>query len=219
MQFLTLEQFTEMWKLQDSLNTVTSGPDWRSKGQDWDLAIKAEVMEFFDYIGWKWWKDLSQGYGKPTDTQARLELVDIWHFILSAFMQYNPGPEIWSGLNKTLAECEHQETPQVKALMLLDSLKDSSLDRLIALTDAIHACEWSWEELYKAYIGKVALNNFRQANGYKEGTYRKDWQFDPEGTIYEDNFFLQRILESGHPVSYDNTMAGLQYYYDGEHLV
>ncbi|MNT94325.1 hypothetical protein D3C72_2359820 [compost metagenome] len=48
------------------------------------------------------------------------------------------------------------------------------------------------------------MNNFRQANGYKEGTYVKIWEsfaeYDPEdGAVIEviereDNYFLEQIL-------------------------
>jgi hypothetical protein len=30
--------------------------------------------------------------------------------------------------------------------------------------------------LYSAYVGKNVLNFFRQDNGYKDGTYTKNWQ-------------------------------------------
>ena len=32
-----------------------------------------------------------------------------------------------------------------------------------------------FEDLYSAYVGKNVLNFFRQDNGYKEGSYIKNW--------------------------------------------
>jgi hypothetical protein len=45
------------------------------------------------------------------------------------------------------------------------------------------------ESLYKLYIGKNILNQFRQDNGYKEGTYIKVWNGD------EDNVVMQKIFK------------------------
>ena len=86
MKFLTLQQFTEMWKLQDEANTKTSGPNWREKKQNWQLAIKAETVEFCDYVGWKWLKEPDK-VKSPKDMQARLELVDIWLFLISEIIE------------------------------------------------------------------------------------------------------------------------------------
>lgn len=199
MKFLTQAQFTEMWNLQDSLNAATSGADWKEKNQNWNLAIKAEIVEFFDYVGWKWWKEPSKTR-KPTDMQARLELVDIWHFLLS----------------KVIENCAEDSQPQQLAfdqitynsskigaadakleyLERVDHGNCSLVERIHYLSCSILACHWTWDELYKAYIGKVALNNFRQANGYKEGTYQKIWGHGgTTGKELEDNWYLETILE------------------------
>ncbi len=201
MNFLTLTQFTEMWKLQDALNTATSGPDWKEKGQDWNLAIKSEIMEFFDYIGWKWWKEPDKTKSS-TDMQARLELVDIWHFFLSGLIELEASNESF-GPNTVYNWLNTEQMPTggtVKQLVDLDSNTLSIEEASWIFSSVILACEWSWEELYKAYIGKVALNNFRQANGYKEGTYQKIWsgEYWADGVLYpaeEDNYFLEKILQ------------------------
>lgn len=204
MNFLTLTQFTEMWKLQDALNTATSGPDWKEKNQNWNLAIKDEVMEFFKYIGWKWWKE-PEKVKSPTDMQARLELVDIWHFLLSSMIEYSEDvSDVLYSRYKDYAEVDSNNLEGcLVSIQELDSLHINNCNKVTRLSDALQYCEWSWEELYKAYIGKVALNNFRQANGYKEGTYQKIWQVVKtpiadypfvEHHELEDNYFLERIL-------------------------
>jgi hypothetical protein len=45
------------------------------------------------------------------------------------------------------------------------------------------------DSLYKLYVGKNILNQFRQDHGYKEGSYIKVWNGE------EDNVFMQRILD------------------------
>lgn len=229
MKFLTLEQFTEMWKLQDELNTVTSGPNWKELNQNWNLAIKSEVMEFFDYIGWKWWKE-PDAKKKPSDMQARLELVDIWHFLLSSI------EEKANGLYSTetaYKELEHHlylqgtPAPAVACLEELDTSRVSNWDKVFYLSLVVEACEWTWDELYKAYIGKVALNNFRQANGYKEGTYQKIWKetYTNNGDVrnqYEDNWFLEGVmknLEQVGQLTYTNVYENLQIVYDRRDVI
>jgi hypothetical protein len=53
-----------------------------------------------------------------------------------------------------------------------------------------HSLGLTFDDLYKRYIGKNALNEFRQLNGYKSGTYIKIWN------NREDNEYLTDILES-----------------------
>ena len=45
------------------------------------------------------------------------------------------------------------------------------------------------ESLYKLYVGKNILNQFRQDHGYKEGTYIKVWNGQ------EDNVMMKKIWE------------------------
>ena len=40
--------------------------------------------------------------------------------------------------------------------------------------------------MYKLYIGKMALNKLRQEQGYKEGTYKKNWRgIEDNGALYK----------------------------------
>lgn len=208
MNFLTQEQFTEMWKLQDALNTKTSGLDWTEKSQDWNLAIKDEVMEFYNYIGWKWWKE-PDATKSPKDMQARLELVDIWHFLLSSIIErarmysYSTYRELsqWLSLGNFIPG-----TGTVNDLQQLDQQSVSNYGKVTYLSYVLDACDWSWQELYSTYIGKVALNNFRQDNGYKEGTYLKFWWNE------EDNAHLEHVvamLDLEDCLTYERVYSGL----------
>jgi hypothetical protein len=53
------------------------------------------------------------------------------------------------------------------------------------------------DALYKLYVGKNILNQFRQDHGYKEGTYIKMWNGE------EDNVAMQRVLEVNEDVTPD----------------
>ena len=46
------------------------------------------------------------------------------------------------------------------------------------------------ETLYRLYVGKNILNQFRQDNGYKDGSYIKVWNGE------EDNLVMKRIWET-----------------------
>ena len=56
----------------------------------------------------------------------------------------------------------------------------------------------TFDELQKLYIGKNALNEFRQLNGYKDGTYIKIWNDKEDNTI-----IMQEILQEQKHIDYD----------------
>lgn len=58
--------------------------------------------------------------------------------------------------------------------------------------------------LYRLYVGKNILNQFRQDHGYKEGTYIKEWN----GT--EDNAVMKQIWEERGELTPDALYAGLE---------
>ena len=59
----------------------------------------------------------------------------------------------------------------------------------------ISGLSFNW--LQKLYIGKNCLNQFRQDNGYKEGTYIKNW------ATKEDNVVMVEILDTLDNVDFD----------------
>ena len=62
-------------------------------------------------------------------------------------------------------------------------------------TCKISGLSFTW--LQKLYIGKNCLNKFRQDNGYKEGTYIKEWNGR------EDNVVMIEIIDTMENVSFD----------------
>jgi len=51
------------------------------------------------------------------------------------------------------------------------------------------------DTLYRLYVGKNILNQFRQDHGYKEGNYIKIWNGD------EDNVVMKRIWEENSDIT------------------
>lgn len=160
---------------------------WIDQDFAWYRAVWIECGELMDHVGYKWWKKQ-----EPDMDQVRLEVVDIWHFGMSALFTTQPNLE-------TLADT-------ISADMLLESELISDIhaatEALAQKTLETHsfsvphfavlmsACGLSPEELYRQYVGKNVLNFFRQDNGYKDGTYVKLW------CGREDNEHLVEILET-----------------------
>lgn len=79
---------------------------------------------------------------------------------------------------------------------------------------------FTFKDLYKLYIGKNALNKFRQNNGYKDNTYLKVWplktgdaKIDANyGKLngFEDNVFMKLILDKNPGLTFDELYAGIE---------
>jgi len=173
----------EILKMQEEMNAKID-PDWRNKQYPWYRAVWTECAELMDHHGWKWWKKQ-----EPNWDQVRLELVDIWHFGMSMFLQ-----------NFATAEdaLSHLETPFNRPAAisefttLIDRLVQSALSyrsfSVSAFKGLLHHAGMSLEDLYKLYVGKNVLNSFRQDYGYKTGGYQKIWNGK------EDNEVLMLVL-------------------------
>src|SRR5512135_2791289 len=82
---ITETQLLTMLELQDGMNAKVN-PDWVAANNNWHRAIQVEGVEAIEHHGWKWWKKQECDMA-----QLRMELVDIWHFILSAAIQQQEG--------------------------------------------------------------------------------------------------------------------------------
>lgn len=216
MQRLTNHQMFEMIEMQDALNRVVN-PDWLTANYPWMRAARVECAELTDHLGWKWWKKQ-----EPNFPQAHIELVDIWHFMLSSALvgvkgnkvdavasmvgglQF-PHDAVLDLLGKKFAIAGAKLHDQVDLL----SAFASAGYVMPALFEAIMAnTGLSWAELRRIYIGKNVLNQFRQAHGYKEGTYEKTWHG------VEDNVRLEQIMETQPAITVDELRAELWRVYD-----
>jgi hypothetical protein len=91
-KMISKDKLITMLALQGKLNEIVN-PDWLGAGYPWHRAIMVESVEALEHYGWKWWKKQ-----QPDLVQARMELVDIFHFILSMALENNGGdPERASG--------------------------------------------------------------------------------------------------------------------------
>jgi dimeric dUTPase (all-alpha-NTP-PPase superfamily) len=193
---LTETQLDSMLKMQESMNSKVN-PDWISAKNNWHRAIQVEGTEAIEHHGWKWWRKQECDMA-----QLRMELVDIWHFILSAYIQSKHGNiplarmEMMAELN--LCQKSVQFDNQYYGLAHINLLE--KLDLLVGLAASrrtnlalfeflLLGCGMDWLALYKQYVGKNVLNVFRQDHGYKTGLYIKMWNGR------EDNEHLVEVLD------------------------
>ena len=180
------QQLLKMLEMQDAMNAKVHA-DWRNQGYEWYRAIWVECAELMDHYGWKWWKHQS-----PDTEQVALELVDIWHFGLSILLESGASADdiaeqVASTLTIATDEADFRmDVEAFTAATLADKQFHLQLfGRLMAGVDM------SYAELYRRYVGKNVLNFFRQDNGYKDGSYRKEWV---DGR--EDNEHLVEVVET-----------------------
>lgn len=192
-------QLLTMLALQGALNSAVN-PDWRAAGYPFLRAAFVESGEAMDHYGWKWWKKQV-----PNVEQFGVELIDILHFYLSHTIVCNGG-DLDDSASRILQITTDERRGHVRGVMFDDqwySFADmDTLAKVELLGGLAVARRESWPLLYSLfsdagmsnddvfgiYVGKNILNMFRQANGYKEGTYIKDWFGE------EDNQVMSRLL-------------------------
>lgn len=201
----TAQMFETMARMQDEHNLQVH-PQWRTQGYEYYRAIWVECAELLDHFGWKWWK-----HQMPDMEQSRLELVDIWHFGLSELIRDEaPLHEALAALrglpDQGVAgpDPDAIDAPVFRAAV--EALASETLVRkafpLPEFVAAAAALGMSFQALFELYMGKNVLNRFRQAHGYKEGTYRKLWGGR------EDNEHLMEVLAAV-PVDTDGYVDAL----------
>ena len=197
-----------MLDLQDRMNTKVH-PKWREQGYEWYRAAWIECAELMDHAGYKWWK-----YAEPDIEQIQLEVVDIWHFGMSALLVDNRDvdtlvaaivTDLSAGSDASLSLLEASEA-LASACITSESFSTSAFLNLMVASDL------SFDQLYRMYVGKNVLNFFRQDHGYKDGSYVKVWNGR------EDNEHLSDILsrlDASDAGFADAVYAGLKAAYPG----
>ena len=208
------EYIKEMFALQQKLNDETNGIGWENgytkndRIINWKRCIYMESAELIDSFNWKHWKDIN----KTTDWEnATIEIVDIWHFVMSLLLEEyktNNRGNIdkivkdvidvhgFERFSKEPANRDNADTMEVinDVESIMHITTSSQIDMFDGLLKEYFAmslkCGVNLKILYKFYIAKNVLNQFRQDNGYKEGTYKKIW-----GTK-EDNEVMIEILNN-----------------------
>jgi dimeric dUTPase (all-alpha-NTP-PPase superfamily) len=211
----------EMFLLQKKLNDSTNGKNWElgsnkfGKDINWLRCIHMEVAELIESTPWKHWKNINS---EPDMNNIHVELVDIWHFLMSYILQETNVPKAVSLVN---THCIYEASNDVDVKQMVNEAEKlsyislaidtgnmpsfSGIERFI---DQFFRCckvsglSFMW--LQKLYIGKNCLNQFRQDNGYKEGSYTKVWNGN------EDNVVMVDLLENMDDVGFDDLYSKLK---------
>jgi dimeric dUTPase (all-alpha-NTP-PPase superfamily) len=164
-----------------------------------------ECAEMIDSFSWKHWKNIDK---EPDWDNLQIEVVDVWHFIISLAIE-NYSKNLKGGIEDLAINISQLESFQtididskkfasqdevmrkVEQIMLLVLNKDEQqINKLISeFFDLVLMSGLDLTSLYRLYVGKNILNQFRQDNGYKDGSYIKEWNGE------EDNVVMKRIWE------------------------
>lgn len=206
-----MDKILLMLQLQAQLNDATNGEEWtkgttkNGKTINWKRCIYMECAEMVDSFSWKHWKNIAQ---EPDWDNLQIEVVDVWHFIMSlaienyaqnmkgmiedlainiselpSFASIDTKNNKFAGQNEVILKVED---------MIRVSLDNENFNLEVLIKDFFELVLMSGldlETLYRLYVGKNILNQFRQDNGYKDGSYIKVWDGE------EDNVVMKRIWE------------------------
>lgn len=206
-----MDKILLMLQLQNQLNEATNGEDWTNgttksgRAINWRRCIYMECAEMIDSFSWKHWKSLDQ---EADWDNLQIEVVDVWHFIMSLAIEHYSRTlrggieelalDIANSQEFTLEDEDNDEfgeqdevIEKVENIMRL-VLSEDELELewlIIEFFELVDLSGLDMKSLYRLYVGKNILNQFRQDNGYKEGSYIKVWNGE------EDNVVMKRIWE------------------------
>ena len=181
--------FNQMLNSQKELNDEIF-PDWLAtlNKTNYMAAVLVELGEAISSLDYKWWKA-----GTNDWENFKVELVDILHFLLSSLWFENEVQRadacyfFKKGLaDRTIRPTELSDEEKIK-IIEENSLKLLKVDNVIAflylgkLFRTINITEL--KSLAREFLVKNVLNLFRTRNGYKEGTYIKNWNGKEDNVI------------------------------------
>lgn len=223
-----MQKILQMLQLQQQLNDNTNGKEWEKgitkngKIIDWKRCAYLECAELIESYPWKHWKSID---ASPDYENIKIETVDIWHFIMSlALQEYYLGnlgdinqlakdiinTPNYDAFCQDIKPTDKNYYEQIECVeeLIKDLFCQSKTTKIIeSFFEVAMQSNLNLDTLYKLYIGKNILNQFRQDNGYKQGTYIKIWNNK------EDNVIMQEILDSQDDISADELYKRLQEVY------
>ena len=206
-----MDKILLMLQLQAQLNDATNGEEWtkgvtkNGKIINWKRCIYMECAEMVESFSWKHWKSINK---EPDWDNLQIEVVDVWHFIISLAIE-NYANNFKGGVEDlaiNVSELKSFSTIDVRSdtfdtqdniiskieniIRLVLSQEELDIEVLISeFFDLALMSGLDLETLYRLYVGKNVLNQLRQDNGYKDGSYMKIWNGE------EDNVVMKRVWE------------------------
>lgn len=212
-----------MLDMQDTFNSKLD-INWRYCNWNWKACIIAEAGELIESCDYKHWKHTTPDYDN-----IKVEAIDLLHFLMSKLLQDKSSFSTHSIILQSYEMSIDYETYYNEDIICDNAIKmiEETERAFIYLFNIFNQLEMSLEDVYKAYIVKNTLNAFRQKNGYKEGTYIKEWivdlnpnvqviDYDYDDTVREDNvvaYILADKLECNTEL-FDNLYSELDRVYN-----
>ncbi len=189
--------------LQKEFNSRVA-PGWETDTEqeqfNYWTAILDETMEVVGSKHWKWWKDKDK-LNTIDWENVNVEMVDLFHFILSISLQFKHQDTIFMTL---IAYEKQKEDNQLKGKE--DFFDDFWMEFLMAVWQKslpliiVKWCEFfyrsgaDFKSLTRDYFIKNALNHIRQEFGYASGKYKKMWP-SLDSSVQEDNVVAGLLLK------------------------
>jgi len=225
-----MDKALQMLQLQQQLNDATNGENWEKgvtkngKAINWKRCIYMECAEMVDSFAWKHWKSIHQ---EPDWANLQIEIVDVWHFVMSLALQeyrndFRGGLEDLAlnisqmpsyaalAASKTAFAAPEAVMGKIEEVMLESLRREGfSLETLMEhFFELVRMGALEIGALYRLYVGKNILNQFRQDHGYKEGSYVKVWNG------LEDNAVMKTVWEENGALKPEALYAELKRRYD-----
>ncbi len=182
-----------------------------------------ECAEMVDSFAWKHWKSID---AEPNWDNHKIEVVDVWHFVMSLALQEYKMNNIGTmqEVQKLIENSENfkliNTTDEANAdiVSVIAQVEELMLDSLIREGFKIeHLIEnflklssmssLNLDSLYKLYVGKNILNQFRQDHGYKDGSYIKEWNG------VEDNVVMKKFWDENNSLAPEELYSKLEEVY------
>jgi len=196
--------FKNMFSMQKKLNDITNGKGWEKRNTClktgkpiyWSIEAALELAEAIESLDHKHWK-----HGTNDMDNYKIELIDAWHFMMSGMLAKevdvdtlfnNVKIDIFNEPEIAPIHWLIDDTGNLLVRVNYINLNTSSMSVVTRILFKLS--RWSgmlFEEFYLLYLGKNFLNEFRQMNGYAEGTYQKTWNG------VEDNHYLTSWVNNG----------------------
>lgn len=217
-------KLNDMFKMQRKANDLTNGIDWvdgltnTEKEINWLRCVRFELVEAIEQsTHWKHWKNIKDtkqySFVQTKDFDGlhnlKIELIDAWHFLMSEIISQkweNETVEIIESIdslnNKYLEGKELVVALEQLERIVFDYEDDNTFENLMRIVRDFWTITFGLitiEEFYKIYVLKNSLNIFRQENGYKDGSYIKEWGSEK----IEDNVFLDTYIKDDGLIEYD----------------
>jgi hypothetical protein len=198
--------WAETVQLQKDFNEGIA-PGWQLDKQhhkyDFWMAVLDETVEVLGSRHWKWWKN-SNKMGEVDWDNIKVELIDIFHFLLSIAIQQDLDHVLFSHM--VSMEISKEESPiEIRGDRFFEDFWNDFLMAVqmkilpiacLKLVEFWYKAGGDANELFKEYRIKAALNNIRQEFGYgAANSYEKMWPDVDNGDKAEDNVIAWRLAQ------------------------